>query len=537
MQTVTENNFLDRFKIHLNSFQEGFDILSESNSLEELSEKFCHILRGNLFVKGAGVYYKKDRDSNWHELFNLKKNNGFDKNTLDNFNHSLNVVDDFPAKGNILITLPMLDDSSFAVILESKLSNESFSNLDMLTIQLFTQLLNNAYQAFKNRRKEKQLIFTLNHRVVQLNSLIDTGIEITKLNQNSFLYELALERAAALTNASRAMLAVSDEHNKNEIFYFPGKFNLNTDELNGHKIEADFKFQNFSYHFLLINKESRYGYIPFEETDKLLLDAFGRQVLGAIENRFLHQEEIEKQKIEQELSVAGLIQRKIIPDKLPDINGYDIAGINIPSKEVSGDYYDCKQLEDGRFALIIADVSGKGVPASLLVSSLNASLNAYFEGSLNLPEIAFRINKLIFNATPPDKYITSFIALLTPQTGELEILNAGHNAVYLLNNQNKIIELTKGGVSFGMLDMDLPYESEKHVLQHGERLLLYTDGIPEAMNENEEVYEDQRLIDFFRDTKFTSAKSFIDELIVDIKSHTGNTPQSDDITALCLKRN
>ncbi len=163
MQTVTENNFLDRFKIHLNSFQEGFDILSQSNSLEDLAEKFCHILRGNLFVKGVGVYYKKNKDSNWQELFNLKKNNNFNKDTLNNYNYSLNVVDDFPTKGNILIMLPMLDESSFAVILESKLSNESFSNLDKLTVQLFTQLLNNSYQAFQNRRKEKQLIFTLNH--------------------------------------------------------------------------------------------------------------------------------------------------------------------------------------------------------------------------------------------------------------------------------------------------------------------------------------------------------------------------------------
>ncbi len=533
---MTENSFLDRFKIHLNSFQEGFDILSESNSLEELAKQFCHILRGNLFIKGAAVYYKKIKDSEWTELFNLKITDNFNIQSLNNYSNSLNVIDDFPLSGNVSIIFPMLDGSSFAVIINNKLSNESFSGLDKLTVQLFTQLLNNSYQAFRNRQKEKQLIFTLNHRVLQLNSLIDTGIEVTKLNQNQSLYELALQRAASLTNASKALLTVRTKSGRIENCYFPSEFKIDDSNDNDYKINAQFTFQDINYHFLLLNKESRYGYIPFEETDQLLLDAFGRQVLSAIENRFLHQEELEKQKIEQELSVAGSIQKKIIPDKLPEIVGYDIAGINIPSKEVGGDYYDCKKLDDGRYALIIADVTGKGVPASLLVSSLNAALNVYLESDNPLTEIAFKLNKLIFNATPPDKYITFFIALLSPETGELEIVNAGHNPIYHLNIKNEIRELSKGGLAFGMMDMDLPFESDKLIIQPGEKLLLYTDGIPEAMNEMEEVYEDETLINFFQNKNFESAQEFINNLMIDIKRHTGNTPQSDDITALYLIR-
>ncbi len=533
---MTENNFLDRFKIHLNSFQEGFDILAESNTLEELAKNLCHILRGNILVKGAGIYYKRSGSGGWIELCNLVPRDGFDLNTLNSFNGALSVIDGFPLNGNILMIIPMLDDSAFAVILDDKLTGEPFSSMDKLTLQLFNQLLNNAYQAFKNRKKEKQLIFTLNHKVLQLNSLIDTGIEIAKISQDFSLYELALERAASMTNASKALLFVDDGSGSAEKYYFPGEFKIEESEEPGFRIEADFKFKNTGYHFLLLNKESREGYIPFEETDKLLLDAFGRQVLGAVENRYLHQEELEKQKIEQELSVAGSIQRKIIPDRLPEIVNYDLAGINIPSKEVGGDYYDCKQLKDGRYAMIIADVSGKGVPAALLVSSLNASLNPYFESGLSLSEIAFRINKLIFSATPPDKYITSFLALLTPQTGDLEILNAGHNPIYLLTREKEIKELTKGGLSFGMFDMDVPYDSENIIMKPGDRLLLYTDGIPEAMNMDEEVYSDETLIDFFREKNFENAGTFINELIKDIKRHTGNTPQSDDITALYLTR-
>ncbi len=494
---MKEINFLDRFKIHLNSFQEGFDILSSSNSLEELGTQFCHILRGNLFVKGAGVYYKKNDKTGWTELYNLRTNNNFDINSLKDYNHSLNLTDDFPNKGNLLITLPLLDHSSFAIIIDKKLSNESFDGADKLTLQLFAQLLNNSYQAFNKRQIEKQLIFTLNHRVLQLNSLIDTGIEITNLTQDNLLYELALQRAASLTNASQGLLIIKDESGTLNQIYFPTKFDLSEAKNDEYRIDADFNYQNINYHFTLLNKESRYGYTDFEETDKLLLDAFGRQVLGAIENHYLHLQEIEKQKIEQELSVAGSIQKKIIPEILPDIKDYDLAGINIPSKEVGGDYYDCKKLSDGRYALIIADVAGKGVPAALLVSTLNAALNAYLESDYSLTDIAFRLNKLIYGATPPDKYITFFIALLTPETGELEITNAGHNPIYLLNSNGEISELSTGGVAFGMLDMDLPYESEKLSIKPGERLILYTDGIPEAMNEKEEEYEDKTLINFF----------------------------------------
>ncbi len=528
-------NILDRFKIHLDSFQEGFDLLSGSNSLEDMAKQLCHILRGNLLAKGAGVIYKESGGS-WRELFNLNLGDKIDLKDLADYNGGFSIIDDKPEKGNLLILLQMIDGSLFALTLSSKLSGEPFNDLDKLTLQLFSQMLNNAYQAFRNRRKEKELIFSLNHRVLQLNSLIDTGIEISKLVKNESLYYLALERAAALTNASRAMLKAKHDKGKAQKFYFPVKFDETGEEADEYRIAADLKFQNTSYSFLLFDKESRFGRIPFEETDSLLLDAFGRQVLGGIENHFLLQQELEKQKIEQELSVAGSIQRKIIPESLPEISGYDLAGINIPSKEVGGDYYDCKKLLDGRYAFVIADVAGKGVPAALLVSSLNAALNAYLESNFILNDIAFKLNKMIFSATPPDKYITFFIALLTPQTGELEILNAGHNPIYLLRKSGEIKELTTGGLAFGMLDMDLPFESEKLFLESGEKLLLYTDGIPEAMNENEDVYEDQRLIDFFKLKNFENAKLFIDELMSDIKSHTGSTPQSDDITALYLIR-
>ncbi len=157
-----------------------------------------------------------------------------------------------------------------------------------------------------------------------------------------------------------------------------------------------------------------------------------RQVSASIENEFLHQQALDKERIEQELNVAASIQQRIIPKELSKIEGYDIAGINIPSKEVGGDYYDCISLNNGKLALVIADVAGKGISAALLVNTLHAALYSYLDFNIPLVEIFDKLNKLIYKSSPSDKFITCFTAILDPETGALDAVNAGHNPIFLL---------------------------------------------------------------------------------------------------------
>jgi sigma-B regulation protein RsbU (phosphoserine phosphatase) len=436
------------------------------------------------------------------------------------------------------VILPLRDKSQFGMMLGPKIDKSEYSAFDKISLQIFLQLLDSAYQTFKDRQKEKEFIFSLNQRVLQLNSLIDTGIEISRLEQHSSLQNLALERVIALTNASRGMLRITKQNRLVSKILYPTDFQYRNLEKEGHFIATSFRFQGCKYSFKLYNKESRRGFVAFDDTDQLLLDAFSRQLNVALENIFLHQEALEKQRTDQDIEVAGTIQQKIIPESLPDISGYDIAGINIPTKMVGGDYYDCIKLPGNRYAFIIADVSGKGVPAALLVSSLQASLSAYLENDIPLTDLASRLNKVIYNASTEDKYITFYIAILNPVTGEIESLNAGHNPIYMMESSNKIKELSEGGIPFGMMGMDFPYTSEKFFLKPGESILLYTDGVTEAMNHNEEEYDDIRpLKKFYAKHKSLSSQEFIDLLIDDIQEFTGNTPQSDDITALYLRCN
>jgi len=171
------------------------------------------------------------------------------------------------------------------------------------------------------------------------------------------------------------------------------------------------------------------------------------------------------------------------------------------------------------------------------VSSLHAYLCAYLEGTQSLVELARKLNTVICRASTEEKFITAFFALLAPTTGEIETLNAGHNPAYLLRTDGAVEELTRGGLALGMLELDLPFETEHVVLGCGERLLLYTDGIPEAANAQNELYESRTpLREFVARDKSPRAGDFIQGLMSDIQDFTGDAAQRDDITALYLIR-
>lgn len=527
-------SLIDRLSLQVNSFQEGFEILSKADSLENLAKQFSRIIRGSLLTTEVNIFQKSD-DSDWKKIYASNENAADLLSNLD-ATGSFNLVVSTEESSRVFITLPLVDKSIAGIIIGAKLDKTAYTDFDKVTLQIFAQLFDNAYQAFLLKKKEKELNFSLNYKVLQLNSLIETGIEITKLEQASSLLSLSLERATVLTNASKGHIQVVKDGKEIESIIFP-PYITEEDMASVQKtIIQSFEQQGKKYTITLADKESRKGIADFDLNDELLLGAFARQVNTAIENEHLHKEAIEKQNIERDLAVAADIQQRIIPEKLPVIEGYRLAGTNIPSKEVGGDYYDCMPLSDGRFALIMADVSGKGVPASLLVSTLNASLTAYLDVMIPLDQLAKKINTIIYKASTADKFITFMIVVLDPKTGELDIVNAGHNPGFILKNDNTLQKIDAGGVAFGMFDMGLPFEGEKSVIESGERLMLYTDGIPEAMDIDEEEYSDEKMEEFFINNKPEDANLFVDDIVKDVKKYTGDAPQSDDITVMYLIR-
>lgn len=534
---MNTSDLIERLSIQVEAFQEGFDILSESKSLEDMGRNFCHILRGILMTTYVNLYYKSSAENKFTIIYQQKKS------VLPELNQYVSQkkyhIFDLEAGKLLLAILPRPDESMFAVLVGPKLGQVKLIDHEKVSLQLFSQLLDNAYQTLLMRKSEKDLIFSLNNRVLQMNNLIDTGIELTKSSNERKLLALALERAVAITNASGGTIKIKD---KNKIIYrknFPSTFShhaLGKKNDEDSAIEASFSYRGKKYLLTLCNKESRTGLVPFDETDHLLLDALTRQANAAIENDYLQKRALEMETVKRELAIAATIQHRILPESLPDIKGYDLAGKNIPTIEVCGDYYDCMQIDDSRYALIMADVSGKGIPAALLVSSLQALLRAYLEGNPPLPELAVKLNKLIYQSTTPEKYLTMSICYLNIKNGELETLNAGHNPPLILHCDQSIKKIKTGGIPIGMADLGLPYKMQKLKLEPGENLLMFTDGITEAMDVDEEMYEDDRLEKFLINNRSKPASAFVEELIKDVDEFVGKAAQSDDITVLYLKR-
>ena len=530
-------NIIERLGYQSDAFQESFDILSRAKNLDELAGKFFHVLRGNLLVVNAAVFYKKSESADWTVLFSkIKGQKIFCDDLLNNTSgNEINAIDD--AEFKICIKHVLIDKSVFGILLGAKLDQTDYTEFDRIALQFFIQQLDSAYQFFISRKKEKQLLFSLNHRVLQLNSLVDTGIELARLQDGSQLLSLALERVLALANASKGLLRVKKGTTVLEKIYYPFKFKSKKIEQEKYHISTSFKFSGKRYTFYLFEKESRDGLIAFDGTDQLLLDAFARQVHVSLENHFLHLQSLEKERVEKEISLAGDIQKKLIPEILPEIAGYDHFGINIPTKFIGGDYYDCIPLNDGRFMFIMADVSGKGVAAGLLVSTLHASVHAYMDNPFELPSLVTKLNEVIWNSSTLEKYITAFFTVLEPESGRLESVNAGHNPIYLSHANGDQEELKTGGIPLGMMGAPFPYESVFNTMEAGSSLLMYTDGVTEAMNEKEEEYDDfYPLAQFLKKQKTAAPHEFIKRLMDDLHAFTGATPQSDDITALYLLR-
>ncbi|MBL7994377.1 SpoIIE family protein phosphatase, partial [bacterium] len=282
--------------------------------------------------------------------------------------------------------------------------------------------------------------------------------------------------------------------------------------------------------FQILNKKAGY----FNVDDTKFLDTLSVDACIAIENARLYEEAIEKERMEKELEVAATIQEMIIPKEIVQQEGYEIAGFNVPSKQVGGDFYDVVHLPNGHIALIIADVSGKSIPGALLVSTLQASLRAYLESDFDLKRLVTKLNQIILKNSTEDKYITFFIAILDPKSHTLTSVNAGHNPP-LICRSGTIKKLTVGGIPLGMYPYD-QYESEKTQLGPNDVVVMFTDGVTEAADKDDEFYDDNRLEQCVLKNAQLHADKLKQVIFDDVKEFVGEAEQSDDITMLLLRK-
>ena len=280
----------------------------------------------------------------------------------------------------------------------------------------------------------------------------------------------------------------------------------------------------------------RVGGESFDRSELEYLSALAKITISEIENARLFGEMVEKQRIEKELTLAKTIQQGLLPKLIPTIPCYDISAINESSQQVGGDYYDIIPLSPHEYVLAIGDVAGKGIPAALLMANVQAALRTIAPLRLQLPDATTRINSLIYGNTDIDKFITFFWGLLDTETHTFEYVNAGHNPPYLLRNDGTVETLSEGGLILGILDPPPPYSSGIVLLEPGDTIVGYTDGVNEAMSSEMVEFGDDRFLELLEDCRDLDALSTITRVRDEIVEYARGAPQSDDITMLVAKR-
>jgi len=270
---------------------------------------------------------------------------------------------------------------------------------------------------------------------------------------------------------------------------------------------------------------------------------FERTVEAAAERERLlnlHREtEVARAKLESELTLAARIQAALFPADLPPLAGYDLAARNRPARQCGGDYYDAIAVPGdtgGRVLLCVADVSGKGLPASLVMANMQATLRALLGRMSSLPALAEQASALLYAATSPEKYVTAALVDLDPASGTLRFVGAGHVDTLILRASGEVVTLSSTGTALGLLPPGLPFGEAPLHLAPGDTLVLFSDGVPEAQNIFDEEFGEARLVEVLRDAAGDSAEQVIDRVMAAIDAFVGGAPQFDDITLLVARR-
>ena len=405
--------------------------------------------------------------------------------------------------------------------------------------------------------------FELKYRVWELQSLYDVGLSIAGTLDFESLADDILMNSISLLNARTGTLIVrtSGRSVEDEVLvkHFgaplagpeilsslpdrPCRWNARADRMSAlaqapaeklllAPIVADGRTLGV---LIMADKENRAGGVDdFSPSDERILSLFGNQAAIALENARLHREAVEKERMEREIELAASIQKTILPASLPAVAGLRLAGGNRPTRQVGGDYYDVFPLPDGRTAFCVADVAGKGVPAALLVSTVHACLRILLDtGVADLPGFVARVHRHLLGFSSTRKFVTLFFAVYDPIRQEVRYVNAGHNPGILLAGGEATL-LPSGGPPIGILP-DCVHREATVPLRPGDTLVLYSDGITEAVNAADEEFGMERLIALVKGGQDEIPEALSGHIFGAVSEFTRGVAQYDDQTVLIAR--
>jgi sigma-B regulation protein RsbU (phosphoserine phosphatase) len=386
--------------------------------------------------------------------------------------------------------------------------------------------------------------FQLKYRLWELESLYDIGLSIAGTLNIDELADEVLFRMISLINARRAVLFLRHGGAFKTYRAF-GDVPLSDVELqgllesgnpislNGGNLVAVPVHGNNQIVGVLAaaDRETRDGGIAaFEANELRLLSLFANQVGIALENARLHREALEKQAMERDLELAATIQRDILPKSIPAIEGIDIAALSRPARQVGGDYHAFFERENG-VTMLVADVSGKSMPAALLVSALHAAVQLLVREGRELGEVATELNRHIHRWSAENKFITLILVSIDREAETIEYVNAGHNPGYVVTGER--MEMLKSqSLPIGMLAQS-KYVTQTRSFPAGSTVVLYSDGITEAENEGGEEFGNQRLEELMRIS--CTPSELRNRIAAAVDGFVAGAPQKDDETLVIAR--
>lgn len=565
---------VDRRLIELSALFEISQTLNSSLNLQSILNNILLVPMGRMMLGKGIIMLRNENDSFRVESLKGLPHSLFGKEIdLTDFPpHTCKldeIPDDFPwvtffREFGINIIIPFISRTDILGIIgfSKKITGEDYTEEE---IEFLSSLTNIATTSLENAlvfNKIQKINRQLDHKIQELNTLFDIGKELNLTFEREKILKLLSYALMGQVTVNNYLIALKEDDHFIAALVKGGKFKIHDGQkceklceqcaelkapyLRSDKDSFDESLEDKNIRVvvpMLIQNEIK-GFIflddkitgnEYKQSDLEFLQTLGNVAIISIENARLFQETLEKQRLEEEMALARNIQNRLLPKAMPEFKNIVIHGLNVPSKQVGGDYFDIIKLDNDIVAITISDVAGKGMPASLLMSNLQASLHSLVREGYPLDHLVGRINNVIYNNTDTEKYITFFYGQLDLKTLEMDYVNAGHNPPYILRENGDIDELTIGGIILGMMP-DMPFETGSCKLRKNDTLMLYTDGVTETMTDDFVEYEEFRLKEFMRKHCVSLSPLEINQkLTEELKEFAQGAQQGDDITILTLK--
>lgn len=443
------------------------------------------------------------------------------------------------------------------IILGSRLTNKPYDDADINFLRTIVNVGATAIENCLAVEKLKIVNRNLDSKINQLNSLFDLGKEfsgvlqteqISKLLVYSLIGQMLVSKYAIIS-CSGGIISILEnrfdqEHLRgalktcnNNSFLKVITRNEFTDDLKafaevGVDLIVPMQIKNETKGLILLGK--RKNDLCYSKSDIEFVSSVGSMAIISIENARLFKETLEKQRLEKDLETARNIQNNLLPKSIPKFSNVELAAFNKSARMVGGDYYDIIKLDEQNVLFAIADVSGKGVQAALLMANIQAFLKSICKMKLPLAEATNLLNDLVAENTTNGSFITFFWGIIDNEKKELTFVNAGHNPPLLIRN-SQIIKLKRGGMILGVMPTIVPYLSDTLALESNDAIVLFTDGITEAMNVKWEEYSDEKLEELVLEKSVLDSKLILEEIKTSVELFTVGAEQSDDITCMVIK--